>query len=61
MHDRMELVDAAAALRLPYYKAHDMALTGRLEAQRENGRWFVTRESVDRLVQERSQEPQPVA
>ena len=60
---QIELVDAAAQLRLPYHTVHRWALTGRLEAERRHGRWFVTRRSLEeQLARKREHEaPQPGA
>jgi hypothetical protein len=46
----MPLVDAAAALRLPYRVVWDAVLSGRLDGHREAGRWVVTARSVERLA-----------
>ena len=52
----MQLVDAAALLRVPYHTAHRWALIGRLTAVRRDGRWSVDRASVTRLADELARE-----
>ena len=59
--EQIELVDAAARLRIPYHLAYRFALIGRLVSTRRHGRWFVERTSVDRLEQELEREPAPAA
>lgn len=51
---RMDLVGACARLRQPYHTVHRWVLTGRLKGERRDGRWFVDRDDVERLVRERS-------
>jgi hypothetical protein len=49
----VDLVEAAARLRVPYHTAHRLVLTGRLNGRRLNGRWAVDPVDLDRLVGER--------
>ncbi len=46
----LDLVAAAARLRVPWHTAHRWVLTGRLEGRRRKGRWFVTKASVEHLI-----------
>jgi hypothetical protein len=61
MPDRIELVEAARRLRIPYARAHRYALTGRLEAERVEGRWVVSTRSVERIERELRGERKRVA
>ena len=47
------LAEAAVRLRVPYQDAHRLLLTGKLNGQKRNGRWFVDMESVKRIELER--------
>lgn len=49
----VELVEAAARLRVPYHTAHRWVLTGVLIGNRVDGRWFVLRDDLERLERER--------
>ena len=49
----VELVDAAARLRVPYHTAHRWVLIGRLKGARVNGAWTVDATDLDRLIRER--------
>jgi len=51
----IELVDAAAALRISYHLCHRWALEGRLKAKRSDGRWFADARDTARLVRERAE------
>ncbi len=42
----VDLVEAAARLRVPWHTAHRLVLTGRLEGERRNGRWRVVVASI---------------
>ena len=52
MSERIDLVAAAQRLGVPYNTAHRWALIGRLDAERREGRWAVTPESIDRVCRE---------
>ena len=52
--DEIELVTAAQLLRVGYAVAHRLALQGILDARRVDGRWTVSRASVERLLRERA-------
>jgi hypothetical protein len=52
--DEIGLVEAAQLLHVGYQVAHRLALQGILDARREDGRWRVTRASVERLLRERA-------
>lgn len=45
----IDLVAAAARLKVPWHTAHRFVLTGLLDGKRHGGRWFVTVASVERL------------
>jgi hypothetical protein len=45
------LAEGAQRLGLPYQDAHRLLLTGVLQGVKRGGRWFVTRESVERVQQ----------
>ncbi len=47
------LAEAAARLHVPYQDAHRLLLTGKLNGQKQKGRWFVDIESVKRMELER--------
>jgi hypothetical protein len=49
----VELVDAAAKLRVPYHTAHRWVLVGRLKGARVDGAWSVDAADLDRLIRER--------
>ncbi len=49
----MGLAEAAARLHIPYQDAHRLLLTGKLDGQKQKGRWFVNIESVKRIELER--------
>lgn len=55
----IRLVDAAKMLQLSYARAWNLVLTGRLEGQREGGRWVVTRVSVQELARHASAGKRP--
>ena len=55
----IELVEAARRLRLGYPVVHRLALKGILDARRINGRWSVSRASVDRYLAQATPEPAP--
>jgi predicted site-specific integrase-resolvase len=50
----MQLSDAALQLRISYHRTLRLAHIGEIEARRADGRWEVTKESVERLAKERS-------
>jgi hypothetical protein len=51
--ERISLSDAARLLRKSYHATLRLVLIGSLEAKREDGRWRVKMESVERLLRER--------
>ena len=51
--ETVDLVEAAARLRISYHAAYRLVLTGRLKAERRNGRWLVDREDLERLERDR--------
>ena len=53
----IDLVSAAARLRVPWHKAYRYVLTGRLTGERRDGRWFVDLASIDRLEREKKDGP----
>ena len=55
---KIGLSEAAHRLGVSYNHAHRLALIGDLDAEHTGDRWYVTRESVDRMVEQRSQDPQ---
>ena len=55
----VDLVDAAAALKVPYHTAHRLVLTGELKGWRQDGRWLVDRDDLERVVEERIAKQQP--
>lgn len=57
MTETMSLSDAARLLRISYHSALRLVLIGELDAEREEGRWRVSRSSVERLKRERSVSP----
>lgn len=61
MPKMMELVDAAARLKVPYHLAHRWVLIGRLAGERRRGRWFVECRSVEVIAIELSKETVPAA
>lgn len=50
----IELVEAAARLRVAYHVAHRWALTGHLKAERRDGRWWADAADTERLANELS-------
>lgn len=50
---KVELVEAAAKLRVAYHTAHRWVLIGRLKGSRVNGAWTVDATDLDRLIRER--------
>jgi helix-turn-helix protein len=59
LSERMSLTDAARLLRVSYHRALRLVLVGALDAEREDGRWRVSRASVERFLRERKLEPTP--
>ncbi len=57
--ERVSLTDAALLLRMSYHRALRLILIGALEAEREDGRWRVSRASVQRLLEERNPNATP--
>lgn len=55
----VDLVQAATRLCVPYGKAYRMVLTGALKGERQDGRWLVYREDLDRLLKERKDDRAP--
>jgi hypothetical protein len=57
--DEIGLAGAAQLLRVTYWAARTLVLTGRLDGRQDpaNGRWLVTRRSVERLQRERQGVP----
>ena len=51
----VDLVEAAARLRVPWHKAHRLVLTGELRGERREGRWKVDAADLERLVRERAE------
>ena len=58
----VDLVQAAARLCVPYGKAYRLVLTGALKGERQDGKWFVYREDLRRLLKEQENDrvPEPV-
>ena len=55
----ISLSDAALRLKMSYHRTMRLAHIGEIEARkRDNGRWEIKRESLTRLVNERSETPQ---
>ena len=52
----VDLVEAAARLRVPWHKAHRLVLTGQLRGERREGRWKVDAADLERLMCEREAE-----
>ena len=50
---RIDLIEAARLLAVPYSTAHRFALVGKLKAERVDGRWRVDAQSVERILRER--------
>ena len=44
------LAEAAQRLRLPYQNCHRLLLTGTLNGEKRDGRWYVHTADVERLV-----------
>jgi hypothetical protein len=55
--DAIGLAECAQRLAIPYQDAHRLLLLGRLAGVKRGGRWFVARESLDRLLLERGCSP----
>lgn len=53
MDGKESLTLAAQQLRISYERARRLLLCGRLDGNLEDGRWFVTAESVQRVKRER--------
>ena len=51
--DTIGLAECAQRLGVPYQEAHRQLLIGRLNGAKRGGRWFITRESLDRYHRER--------
>ena len=50
----VDLVEAAAQLRVSWHTAHRWVLIGRLKGERKNGRWKVNAADLERLITERT-------
>jgi len=48
------LIEAAMRLGVSYIAAHRFVLTRLLQGAKRGSRWFVTQESVDRLLHQRA-------
>ncbi len=46
------LAEAAQQLGLPYQDAHRLVLTGRLQGEKRGNRWYVPKQSVEKLLAE---------
>jgi len=44
------LAEAAYQLKIPYQDAHRLLLTGKLEGLKRGGRWYVTVQSIEKLL-----------
>lgn len=44
---QVTLIQAAVRLRVPWHTAHRWVLTGELDGEQKNGRWFVRADSVE--------------
>lgn len=53
--EELDLVEAAARLRVAYHTAHRLVLTGKLKGWRLDGRWFVDACDLERLLKERAE------
>ena len=51
----LDLVEAAARLRVPWHKAHRWVLIGKLKGERRDGRWKVDPADLQRLMSERAE------
>lgn len=51
----VDLVEAAARLKVPWHTAHRWVLTGHLQGERREGRWKVDAADLERLVRERAE------
>jgi hypothetical protein len=52
----VDLVEAAARLKIYWHTAHRWVLIGRLRGHREHGRWKVDAADLDRLIAEQAKE-----
>ncbi len=52
----VDLVEAAARLRVPWHTAHRLVLTGKLKGWRDGGWWYVDPGDLGRLLEERNVE-----
>ncbi len=50
--ERISLSDAARLLRMSYHRALRLVLIGSLDAEREDGRWRISRVSVQKVLRE---------
>ena len=50
----VDLIEAAAQLRVPYHTAHRWVLTGALQGVRRGGRWYVSTRDLKRLIRSRT-------
>jgi hypothetical protein len=56
--DVIPLSEAARRLRISYYRAHKLLLTGQLEpAERRGAYWYVSGEAVARLLDQQAVAP----
>jgi len=56
-----DVTGAAARLRISYGRALRLILLGELTAVRINGKWYVDREALERLAEQRAGSPGGVA
>ena len=58
MSEVIPLSEAARRLRIPYYQAHKLLLTGQLEpAERRGAHWYVSAEAVAHLLDQQAVAP----
>lgn len=53
---RVDLVVAAALLRVSYHVAQRLVLTGQLDGERIGGKWRVDKTDLERLARERTKQ-----
>ena len=52
--EKIDLVEAAQRLRVPWHTAHRLVLVGTLKGNRKDGRWTVDLADLERLLADRS-------
>lgn len=57
----LTISDAALALKLPYGRVYDLALSGQLRARRVGAGWLLRASDVERLARERRGREQALA